>query len=336
MIDRPDMNPWEGITSADKPDTLNTRRCHTSNPHEFFWSRNHLGNYGFLFRSRVSPKSGRTAPALEGIEIELNPDESGGSVLHLMLVELPSRDIFRTICHDLLQATSQIDPVHGEAVIGAVLTRLERWQHLLRMPRNKLLSETSRIGLFGELLVLRDHFLNSLDVVTAISAWQGPMGAEQDFAFEELLVEVKTQLSSADRKIRISSLEQLDDRSGEILLLHQTISPDEKGMPGAMTLQKIVDNIRESLATSIFASDLFERALLEVGFRDAEEYDEVGYLLSTRNIYIMGDGFPRLTRTSVPGPVVSATYILDVASLDPWGIDESGLTDRIDGKDDNT
>ncbi len=325
MTENPDQNPWERITSSDKPDTLNTRRCRTSNPHEFFWSRNHLGHYGFLFRSRIAPKSGQSMPALAGIDLEFTSDDTGGSLLHLVLNELTARDIFRTICHDLLQATAQIDPIHGEAVIGAVLTRLERWQHLLRAPRNKLLSETSRIGLFGELLVLRDYFLSNLDAVTAASSWQGPMGAEQDFAFEGLLVEVKTQLSSADRKIRVSSLEQLDDRSGDIFLLHQTISPDEKEMPGAMCLQEIVNNIRATLVNNTFASDLFERALLEIGFLDSEEYSEVSYLLSTRAIYRVDDTFPRLTRSTVSGQVTMATYILEVASLDPWKINEMEL-----------
>ncbi len=335
MTENPDRNPWEGITSSNKLGTLNTRRCQTSNPHEFFWSRNHLGHYGFLFRSRTSPKTGQPVPALEGIDLELSSDDLGGSILHLTLMEMASRDIFRTICHDLLQATSQIYQVHGEAVIGAVLTRLGRWQHLLRTPRNKLLSETSRIGLFGELVILRDHFLNALDAVTAISSWQGPMGAEQDFAFEGLLVEVKTQISSADRKVRISSLEQLDERSGEIFLLHQTISPDEKGMPKTFTLQELANCIRESLQDNTFASDLFERALLEIGFHDAEEYDEVGYSLATKTLFLVDNSFPRLTRGSVPGQVVLATYILDVASLDPWKIDETELTNRIGDQDGN-
>lgn len=336
MTEDHDRNPWEGITSSDKPDSLNTRRCRTSNPHEFFWSRNHLGHYGFLFRSRIAPKTGQSMPALAGIDLEFTPDDAGGSILHLVLNEFTARDIFRTICHDLLQATSQIDPIHGEAVIGAVLTRLERWQHLLRVPRNKRLSETSRIGLFGELLVLRDYFVSNLDAVTAASSWQGPMGAEQDFAFEELLLEVKTQLSSADRKIRVSSLEQLDNRSGDIFLLHQTISPDEKEMPEAMSLQEIVNNIREILVSNTFASDLFERALLEIGFQDSKEYSEVSYLLSTRAIYNVDNTFPCLTRSVVPGQVTLATYILEVAALDLWKIDEMELTERIGSQDGNT
>ena len=60
----------------------------------------------------------------------------------------------------------------------------------------------------------------------SIQTWKGPLEGEQDFAFQDNLYEVKTQLSTSDHKIKISSLEQLNNESGKIFLSHQIITPN--------------------------------------------------------------------------------------------------------------
>jgi hypothetical protein len=46
-----------------------------------------------------------------------------------------------------------------------------------------------------------------------ISAWRGPFGDEQDFVHGEWIIEIKTQLNTADQRMQISSEAQLDTSS---------------------------------------------------------------------------------------------------------------------------
>jgi hypothetical protein len=46
-----------------------------------------------------------------------------------------------------------------------------------------------------------------------ISAWRGPFGDEQDFVHGEWIIEIKTQLNTADERMQISSEAQLDTSS---------------------------------------------------------------------------------------------------------------------------
>ncbi|WP_369408059.1 PD-(D/E)XK motif protein, partial [Pseudomonas sp. SWRI111] len=78
----------------------------------------------------------------------------------------------------------------------------------------RLLSKSERIGLIGELLFLRDVLSDRVGWNAAIKCWNGPGGHEQDFVVAGSIFEVKTQVVTADRRIRISSEDQLDAVQG--------------------------------------------------------------------------------------------------------------------------
>ena len=139
---------------------------------------------------------------------------SGRSELTVTLTSPDYLELFRALCADLISSArfmNRADEVHA---LSALVARILRWQGLLKGKRGGVLDAGEQLGLFGELVILRDIFLAHTDAFSALSAWRGPSGAEQDFQFAGWLFEVKSQLASSDRLIRISSAHQLDLVSG--------------------------------------------------------------------------------------------------------------------------
>ena len=87
---------------------------------------------------------------------------------------------------------------------------LSEYLEFFAQRRNLILSEQSQLGLLGELIVLEEIFAHVSDSSRAISAWQGPMGKPQDFAFRSSFgLEVKCRLG-LDNSVVISNEQQLD------------------------------------------------------------------------------------------------------------------------------
>lgn len=184
------------------------------------------------------------------------------------------------------------------------------------------------MGLWGELLVLRDLFMPNVSAAVAAEAWSGPCDGEQDFSLAGLtLAEVKTQSAASDRAVRISSADQLDGGSGVLFLVHQTIAPSPKGI----TLQGMANAVRDDVRGDIVAFGRIGRSLREYGFADRKEYDEVPFCLSRRKTYRVDGDFPRITRGQIPAGVSDVRYGIDIVACEPFAAEEKILTERILG-----
>ena len=163
--------------------------------------RDHEGNYIFSFKGKFAERGLIELPKLATLAITLEHREDDLWEFSIRLLEKSHLDIFRALCADLMTATNQLRRSDDHAGVEIMLARLRRWRELLKVRRDKRLSDAQVIGLFGELLLLRDIFLKNLPPLEAVAAWRGPHGDEQDFLFGDWLIELKTQLSSADSKL---------------------------------------------------------------------------------------------------------------------------------------
>ena len=323
-------NPWAPLSRPERSSTLTTRRVDASHAQEFFWSLDYKGCPGLLVNTNANRSPNIQLPKFSELNVEIGEQRNGkGLFLYLALVERSAQDIFRTICHDLRSATEQISNAHGNEAIQAIVKRLIRWQELLKVPYNNTLSFSAIVGLYGELLILRDLFLPNLSPQVVMEAWQGPLGSAQDFVVHNCLIEVKSQLASSSHHVRISSIEQLDNNAANLYLIHQKIAPVEVGVHEGISLQSLVDSLRRSIKSDRMSTDLFERSLLERGYANNEVYDKVHYMLLSRQSYSVRDEFPRLVRDQVPRALRSANYSLDLALCGIWKIDEECLLDEI-------
>jgi hypothetical protein len=184
----------------------------------------------------------------------------------------------------------------------------------------------------GELLFLRDRALPAIGD-SAISAWRGPYGDEQDFVHAQWIFEIKTQLSTSDQRIYISSESQLDTTSGNIALCYQTLGPSSLDDLNSRSLNDIVDEIKGLLGAQNSSAILqFELALIELNYRKRPEYDELRWVLASRRAYVVGNEFPRITPSNIPVGVEKVTYHIRLEACQPFEVDLETLMERAFGR----
>ena len=316
-------DPWQAIEAPKEDHSLNVRRGDTEHPLDYWFARDILGRYVFCFDADADVPNLSTLPRLAGIEIVALRMSDTGCRLALTLLDSEQFDIFRALCTDLMRATEQL--TRNESAIGLKITlnRLMRWQSLLEKAHNDMLSRSETIGLVGELLVLRDLLLPRLGALDAVQSWRGPFGDEQDFLLVQKMVEVKTQLSTSDRYLAIGSEEQLDTTSGPIIVCHQTLDVPASEDSGASSLNDLVFSVSELMEVAGHAaSDLFQSALLEAGYRRREEYGRPYWLLNVRSFYEVREGFPRIVPSMIGFGIDRVRYRIALQACQDFKIDE--------------
>jgi hypothetical protein len=197
---------------------------------------------------------------------------------------------------------------------------------MLRRSADRLLSKNERIGLVGELLFLRDVLGDRLGWNAAIKCWNGPGGHEQDFVVAGSIFEVKTQVVTADRRIRISSEDQLDPVQGRILLCNQGIAPLPSVDSAARTLNLLVSEIRDAVAQAgPGTTELLDIALLEAGFEERQDYDEESWVLVDRTYYQVCGNFPRIERSDLRPGVDMVKYSIRVSDCIPFTVSDDDV-----------
>lgn len=332
-------DPWASIACPSDPRNLSLRRADARHPLEFFRGRDAHGSYVFCFQGVLPGSPSLALPRLTGIDVSLRQIEGGDEgawQLTLTLLDGANTDIFRALCADLMSATENVSRGDDAVGIDLIVSRLNRWQRLLRTRRDHTLSVEQRIGLFGELLVLRDVFMRELAGYTAIQAWRGPSRDEQDFVYGEWTLEVKTQLASADRAVQVSSEDQLDTRTGRLLLCHQTLGTAREGEVDARTLDSLVREIEAEIEKGqSVAGDLFRAILLDHGYEQDELYERDFWVLSERTFYEIGTGFPRIVPSVLPSGIEGVTYRIRLASCSDYRVSERDARQWVFGRDEN-
>jgi hypothetical protein len=321
-------DPWGEIASSAHPSVDNVRRYEATHPLDFKRGRDFLGRYLLILEGGNLPSPWPEVPSLEGVEISLIEDGPGFRLI-ITLLSHPDLELFRALCSDLIAATSILR--HEESVKGLVLVlqRIRRWQDLLRRGHGEVLSYSEVIGLTGELLFLRDQLLGKLSAKTAIASWRGAYEEEQDFVISQTIFEVKTQLATSDARLQISSENQLDTSSGEIILVHQTMSVDVGSSRLSRTLNGLVEEILAQLENEPEATDLFNAALISARYVRRAEYNHPTWLLTSKRFFQVGAGFPRLTPASLPAGVDRVRYLIKIDSCMPFSVGERETMERV-------
>ncbi|MFG3225168.1 PD-(D/E)XK motif protein [Kitasatospora sp. NPDC048194] len=203
---------------------------------------------------------------------------------------------------------------------AAVVRRIGSWQRMLVRGLGDALGPEARVGLFGELLVLRDLVVPALGE-NALAAWQGPQGGPKDFAWAAWGLEVKSMGGTRARlRCRIHGEDQLDDASYDYLaLVHQTLLSGA----GGVSLPDLVDELRAHTALTTQQAAL-ENNLLEAGWLDAHRshYEGERWLLTARRCFRVTDGFPRVVPQMLPRGVRGVAYDIDLGVCADAAVDE--------------
>ena len=321
---------WSDIPRPDHPGLETERRAYSRHPLDFFRGRDFHGRYVFWLESTLERTSISDLPILSEIDATVTERSPGRCRLALTLMNSDHKDLFGALCANLMHATRGLPRGHNEHGIAVVVDQLKRWQELLRRCRDDILTRSKIIGLVGELLFLRDRVLERFQPLDAVVSWRGPYGDEQDFVFGTQVVEVKTQIASADRRVRISSEDQLDTHVHKITLVHQTLGPVDREDAAARTLNQLITELSSTFTDhNIIAADLFRSALIEAGWRERPEYDATAWVCAGTAFYDVCEGFPRIVPSDLPTGVERVSYALQLEKCSEYVIDENEAKRRI-------
>jgi hypothetical protein len=323
-----EADDWRTIAASTNPSVDNVRRAAAAHPLDFFRGRDFAGRYLLSLAASSGAADLPERPRLNGIRVAVEQTAPDAARLVLTLEDQSQFDIFRALAAHLLDATAGLPRGANGDGIRLVLQRLRDWHNLLRRGLENTLSQAEVLGLTGELLFLRDEILPRATPDAALPAWRS-LRDEQDFAFGGWLIEVKTQMSTADQRVRISSAQQLDTTSGRILLCHQTVAPCGADAEGAVTLNSIVAEIYGLIGSSGDAVQAFEAVLSGWPYLNRPEYDRPVVLPTQRRLFEVREGFPRIVPSMIPGGLEKISYEIPVAQLIPFAVDQATVLDSV-------
>jgi hypothetical protein len=266
---------------------------------------------------------------LKDIKIELFGDERDNSNKFLLIIlqNKQHKDIFSTLCEDLIIGVSGI--ISENKLVNKLLERLAKWQLLFEKAEQQGLTEEAQRGLYGEVYFLRFFLKNTPEKNYCIRTWKGPEKSIQDFRHSNWAVEVKTSHGNNHQKIPISNERQLDDTLTEkIFLYHLSL---EVKVGSGESLNRLIEEVLEILNEDICSSNLFKMKLLEAGYFDTHKsmYEESAYTIRQENLFRVSGNFPRITESQTPSGVGNVKYSIVLAGLDEWRIDYETLFEEI-------
>jgi hypothetical protein len=324
-----DESDWRDIAPALDPHVDNVRRASSTHPLDFFRGCNHAGQYIFALTADDGCSELPKPPKLNGIDVSVERRPGDGARLVLTLEDRGQFDIFRALCGHLLDATADHPRGANGPGLRLVLRRLADWHNMLRRRREGLLTTEETIGLVGELLFLRDQVMPRAGVSGGVAAWRGAHRDEQDFAFGAWQIEVKTQLSTSDHRLLISSEAQLDTAGSRLLLCHQAVARAPAG-GGALSLNTLIDDLtRQVTAAGPVVLEQFETALEACRYARRDEYDEPEWLLTDRRLFEVRDDFPRLTPGMLPAGVHAVSYAILLSACQAFAVNLEAMLAEI-------
>ena len=266
---------------------------------------------------------------LKDIKIETLIDEKDKSkkFLLILLLNKQHKDIFSTLCEDLIFGVSEVST--ELTLAEKLLDRLAKWQSLFEKIGKQGLSDEAQRGLYGEIYFLRFFLTSVSDKNYCVKSWLGPEKSIQDFQYSNWAVEVKTTHGNNHQKIHITSERQLDDTIIEKIFLYH-LSLDVRVGNGE-SLNILIEDVSELLCDNTMASNLFKLKLLESGYYDIHKplYDERGYSIRQENLYRVSGNFPRLTENQIPIGVGDVRYSIVLSESEEWRINHETLLEEL-------
>ena len=294
------------------------KRVDDTHPCDLYAAVDLNGEHGLFLVSSTEPPIPQNYAA---VEMTRARRQDGKWILALKLHQRELRALFTQLCNDLIEASRGINP--HEDVGAFLLARLARWRRLLEFGNDGLLSEQELRGLIGELVFMCRYAIPMWSPDASIDAWVGPFDAPQDFCFPGLAVEVKT-IRPGSSSVKISSTAQLDAPDGRLLLAVLSLSASTVDDLKAVSVAKMVSDLRQSFEHSQSATHEFNSRLAAAGYIDNQAYEKICFHVGDIRLFEVRDSFPRLTRRSLPDGVLDARYDIELTACANFEIAEIG------------
>jgi hypothetical protein len=269
-----------------------------------------LETTGWLTFGYVATAKPGSPPLSSAVQVHRRQrDLDGKWTLSLTLTAPDSEAVFRQLAEHIYARVSAT--LSEEQGVHAFMESVSEWKKLFAPPNRMSLAELR--GLFAELHV---GFVTCSAIVSdtaAVSAWEGPFMADQDFQFPGFSVEVKS-VRPTSRSVDIASEYQLDGE--DIYIAIATVLDDRSSFAGSMTLPELVATIRYRLHGQPALAQSFEDALAqhEIDLSDAFYEDTHLSCTSVRFFEVSGE-FPRITAKMVPQGATGVSYKIQLSEI---------------------
>lgn len=273
---------------------------------------NQEGNPALLLREigKVNTSSFR-CPELDVQLIKLNDASGSNTYLTIVCQNIELEIVFALVSVRMLDQVCK-----GQSALTALEETLKEFRRLLRSQSE--ISAEKAIGLIGELLVL-EKLLNISS--SAWRGWVGPNSDPRDFRFGSCEVECKSSRNSQDPKVEVHGYLQLDPAEGQTLSLAHIILDSD--VNGQITVPSLVSNLLPIVSDAQGFLDQLEK--VSYIHDHPKPWLNHTYTLISLGIYIVKDGFPRLTANSIPNGlplgITSLNYSIRMSYAAPYRID---------------
>ncbi len=238
------------------------------------------------------------------IDVKLKRREDGKMALSFHLLDGSYKQMFLIFCKDMINVC---ELAGSRMAISNALTRWKYWKEMFGKKKNNILDKLEIKGLIGELLELRDHFMQKWSETEAVSSWMGPLLGHKDFEIDNTWYEVKSVTENAIQ-VKISSLEQLDSEiDGHLVIVR--LEDTSTVSDNAINLNTIVASVAERIHDPN-NMELFVTRLDNMGYSYDEEYDNYCFRYKGTEYYQVKEGFPRLTRSYIDDSIGNASYTI--------------------------
>ncbi|MDD6152825.1 MAG: PD-(D/E)XK motif protein [Elusimicrobia bacterium] len=234
------------------------------------------------------------------IHISLSKRPDGKLVLSFDLQDEAYKSIFFVFCKDMIFNIEQFGKKN--AIAGAI-RRWQYWKEVFGKKRSNLLEFSAIKGLVGELLVLKNIFMNKWPQNKAIESWMGPLLGHKDFEIEDTWYEIKSVNEQA-MQIPISSIEQLESNiPGHLIIVR--LEKTNETVYDAISASSLVKEITNLIQDPLVLRE-FQEKLLAMDFYPFPEYDSWKFSYKGMEMFRVDNEFPRITRKEL------SEYICDV------------------------
>lgn len=295
-------NPWQDMQNNSQ------RRISAEAVSDIFWIVNSNDQYGFYLKTGKPFDDAGLITTLKGISAVKQNTDAGNGELYLFLNDKDDWEIFKVLCEDL--ASTAVQCGADEDLIDAVEIRLRRWQLLLKREMQRGLTLEIQMGLFSELMCLREIIAPAAGFRQAVSSWVGPAYDKQDFLLANSAVEVKSYRTSKGPSVEISSVQQLSSEKEILYLVTYGLTISEKGM----SVEDLARSIEAVLKTEpVQASELFETKLMKYGYApELIKEPLIKFKADKIRAYEVKNDFPKIEPQNIKSQIISVEYVIDL------------------------
>ncbi len=297
---------WAELERAGEGPVL--QRIDQSHPGNFYAAIDAHRRKGLILISSAPPHD---IPDLENLEIDVQQQQDARWRTSIWLTDTELQTLFSALAQDMVSSSRSLSE---DQIAPFIAARILRWGELLESGSRSLQPWELR-GRVAELIVLR-RLCDLVSRVEAVDAWQGPLGAPQDFVFARSRIEAKA-IGPTARRVRITSADQLNVPLGTdlrlVVVMLSDVSPEA---PGGFTVADLLSDIRNSLGEHPSALRLFEERLKTAELADVSDYSNVTLRFDgLRSFVVEGTAFPRIVPTMLADGISQVVYQIDLATI---------------------